>query len=84
MLGTFMQLLFITDRYFLIKWLDEEELIDVVPAKDISSSFDLLDLSPGQKCCACFKGEMYDAEVLAVGKMFVSVNFDEDIHTYLH
>ena len=73
------------ERYFLIKWLDEEELIDVVPARDISSSVDLLDLSPGQKCCASFKGELYDAEVLAVGMVFVSVNFNVEVHisTYI-
>ena len=41
--------------------------MDVLPARDITStdSSDVSDLQPGK---AAFKGQPYDAEVLAVGK----------------
>ena len=60
----------VLDLYFLIKWLDEEELMDVLPARDIMpiDGSDVFELNPGDECKAAFKGHNYEAEVLAVGE----------------
>ena len=44
-----MTLGFLSDLYFLIVWLDDEELMDVLPARDITAS-NGVELQPGDKC----------------------------------
>ena len=66
----------VLDLYFLIKWLDEGELMDVLPARDIMpiDGSDVFELNPGDECRAAFKDHNYEAEVLAVGEFFMYPN----------
>ena len=47
--------------------------MDVLPARDITSASngtDVFELQPGVECKAAFKGQHFQAEVLAVGKFY--------------
>ena len=58
------------DLYFLIKWLDQEEdLYDVLPARDVKphDDTDVLDLMPGERCQAFFLNKLYGGKVVANG-----------------
>lgn len=53
-----------TDLNFFIKWLDDQEdLYDVLPARDVKphSDMDVLDLMPGEQCQALFRNKLYVA-----------------------
>ena len=76
-------LVFTTDLYFLIKWLDSDDtLYDTIPFRDITApeGLDVLSLLPGETCQASFAGQLYDAEVVAVGMYTVDINI---VYTHL-
>ena len=57
------------DLYFVVKWEDEEDMLDVlsqkmvIPPKDV----DITNLNDGDSCCALFNGTSYNALVVARG-----------------
>ena len=70
-------LVFTTDLYFLIKWLDTDDtLYDTIPFRDITApeGLDVLSLLPGETCQASFANQLYDAEVVAVGMYTVDIS----------
>ena len=67
-------LLFLVDRYFLINWLEEEDLYDVVSSKSVVplDDTDILDLCAGAVCKVGFDGIFYKAKVIEYGMSVLS------------
>ena len=62
----------ITDMYLLIKWVEEDEMYDVVSSKSVvppEGCSSALDIDPGSVVRVAFSGEYYRAEVLEKGML---------------
>ena len=73
--GTFNFVHLLTELWFLVVWLDESELCDVLPAKNIvlteDGPADILNISEGCICKATFHGEQYDVEIVGIGEVIL-------------
>ena len=59
----------ISDIYFLINWIKEPDLFDVVHSKSVvpPDDMNILDIIPGVVCKVAYSGQFYQAKVIAVG-----------------
>ena len=61
-------LLFYTDLWFVVKWLeDEDDVCDSLPAKDVVDNVPVYNTEVGRKCKAHYLRKLYPIEVLAKG-----------------
>ena len=70
--------------WFVVKWLeDEDELFDVLPAKDITSEDEPVHLiETGMKCQGRYFGKMYPVHIIAKG-MFLSLYMSACLYSAL-
>lgn len=62
------------DLYFVVLWLGEEEkLYDTVPARQIVSDGDVLNLEAGTNCKAMYDDATYCVEIIAKGKILAEL-----------
>ena len=61
------------DLYYLLQWVDDDELFDTIPALQITppEGSDLQNLAVGTTCKAAFANELYEAKVIAKGISFM-------------
>lgn len=67
-------LLYCLEIFFLVKWLEEDELYDVVPSKSVVPPEDtnILEMIPGMICKVAYSGQFYKAKVIECGSLFPS------------
>ena len=56
--------------HFLVEWIEDHgETQDVLPAKCIKASKDILMLTSGDECAGIYQGHQYPVKVIASGKL---------------
>lgn len=65
---------YIADLYFIVRWLDDEDVFDTLPAKDVScGDKSVFDLNTGDCCEALYCGNSYSVEVIASGMPIINI-----------
>ena len=61
---------FCVEKYFLVNWTADEDLFDVIAAKEVvpPEDHDILDVKAGMICRVMYQSKFYPAKIIESGK----------------